>query len=174
MILLTGKQLVILQMRKIFFYIVLLSSITACNNEAGSEDAADTLTEEVILLPEEKLIWTTAYDSLSGNYLLKQQREADTDSLTAPELIAGINAVWENVQLEFIKISNDSIYTTIPNSEFLTQRMGSAGAAEYMAVSTYNLTELKNIRFVNYAFEEGDHAAPGTFSREDFRNFRQQ
>jgi len=162
-------------MRKIFVFLVLLCLMTACNNEAVREDTIDTLaTEEVILSPEERLIWNTVYDSLGGNYVLKQQRQVHTDSLTATELITDINAVWENVQLEFIKVSNDTIYTAIPNSEFLTQRMGSAGAAEYMATSTYNLTELKNIRFVNYSFKGGDHAAPGTFRREDFRNFQQQ
>ncbi len=147
----------------------------ACNNEAAPEDAVDTTGAlEIAVSPEEKLAWTTVYDSLSGNYLLKQQRQVNTDSLTAAELISAMNAAWENVQLELIKISNDTIYTAIPNSEFLTQRMGSSGAAEYMAVSTFNLTELKNIRFVNYSFEEGDHAAPGTFRREDFRNFQRQ
>lgn len=162
-------------MKKNILYLLLVSSLLACNNQADEdEQSTDTFIADETIAPEEKLIWTTAYDSLSGNYLLKQQRQADTNNLTAPELIAGINATWENVRLELIKISNDTIYTAIPNSEFLTQRMGSAGAAEYLATSTYNLTELKNIRFVNYVFEEGDHAAPGTFRREDFRNFQQQ
>ena len=29
---------------------------------------------------------------------------------------------------------------------------------------------LKNIKFVNYNFTEGDHLAPGTFKRADFKN----
>lgn len=162
-------------MKKITLSLLVITSLFACNNQAAEEkQETDTLSEDEITVAGDKLVWTTAYDSLSGNYLLKQQRQADADRLTAQELIAGINASRENVRMELIKISNDTIYVAIPNSEFLTQRMGSAGAAEYMAVSTYNLTELKNIHFVNYAFEEGDHAAPGTFSREDFGNFKPQ
>ena len=78
----------------------------------------------------------------------------------------------KNIKLVLIKTSNDTLYVSIPDSEFLGQRMGSAGAQAYMASTTYNLTELKNIKYVNFDMEAGDHASPGTYSRESFENYR--
>ena len=43
---------------------------------------------------------------------------------------------------------------------------GTTGADDYMSTTTFTLTELKNIKYVNYDFEEGDHAMPGTYSRQ--------
>jgi hypothetical protein len=54
------------------------------------------------------------------------------------------------------------------NDEYLTQRMGSTGADEFLAVATFTLTEYDHIKFVNFIFELGDHASPGLYSREYF------
>ena len=72
------------------------------------------------------------------------------------------------IHLDFVKISLDTIYVKINNSMFLTQQMGTTGADEYMSVTTFSLTELKGIKYVDYDFEEGDHANPGTYSRQDY------
>lgn len=148
--------------------------VTSCNNEASKEESAeDTLVvEETVLLPEEKLIWVTDFDTTKGEFFLRQQRKPDPATLNAQDLINDINAAWEDIQLQFIKISSDTIYVSIPNSEFLTQRMGSSGPASYLAATTFTLTELKGIKYVNYDFEEGEHLSPGTFSREDFKDFK--
>ncbi len=109
---------------------------------------------------------------MTGDFVLKHQRQLPAEEIGVQSLIDDINAAWENIRLEFRKLSGDTIYVAIPDSKYLTQQMGSAGAGGYIASVTFNLTELKNIRFVNYDFEEGDHLAPGTFSREDFKNYR--
>ncbi len=44
--------------------------------------------------------------------------------------------------------------------------MGTTGADDYMSTTTFTLTELRGIKYVNFAFEEGDHAVPGTYSRK--------
>jgi hypothetical protein len=41
-----------------------------------------------------------------------------------------------------------------------------------MASTTYNLTELKGIKYVNYNMQAGDHVSPGTYSRKSFENYR--
>lgn len=60
----------------------------------------------------------------------------------------------------------------IANSEYLTRRMGSAGARAYLAGATYTLTECPAIEAVNFLFPEGDHAAPGMFMRASFADYR--
>jgi len=123
-------------------------------------------------LPVDKLIWTTDYDSLNHRFFLKKQRTLDVDTLHVENLVNDINAAWDNIRLVFVKISNDTLYVTIPESNYLTQQMGTAGAQSYISATTYSLTELTGIKYVNYAFEEGDHLAPGVYSRGDFKEFR--
>jgi hypothetical protein len=45
---------------------------------------------------------------------------------------------------------------------------GTHGASAYLAEVIYNLTEITGVDFVNFRFNEGEHAAPGTYSRTDF------
>ena len=158
-------------MRFILFILIgLLFSCKGGGSKTGDMQN-DSLQAEEKISPESKLIWITDYDTLSGEFFLKQQRTINADSLTAERVIASINAAWEDIVIVFNKLSNDTLYVSIPESEFLTQRMGSAGAEGYLASTTYNLTEVKGIKFVNYNFEEGDHLSPGVYSREDFEKY---
>lgn len=146
----------------------------SCN---GSGPAPEDIPEETLLseedaFPGDKQIWISDYDTLKHQFFLKKQRTVNADTLTAENVISDINAGWENIKLVFNKVSHDTLYVTIPDSDFLTQQMGSAGAEAYMASTTYNLTELKGIKFINYDLEAGDHLSPGVFRREDFENFR--
>ena len=137
------------------------------------EPASDTiLNEEDIAMPRAPLPWVSDFDTVKNEFYLKQQRKVDSAAVSAESLIADLNAAWENVQLQFVKISNDTIYVAIPDSEVLGQQMGSAGAQAYMASTTYNLTELPGVTYVNYNMKAGDHASPGTFSRKSFENYQ--
>ena len=93
-------------------------------------------------------------------------KEVNADTLTPAKLIALINS--DNIHLDFVKISADTIFVQIKQSTHLTQQIGSTGAYVFMSTTVYTLTELKGIKYVNFNFEEGDHAQPGTYSRKDF------
>jgi len=160
-----------------FFGLLLLFS---CNNQGSENDnvANDTIffkPDSTYLSIEDpvqfkNLIWLPVFDSLKGDVVLKQQRQVNTDTLTAEKLIKEINASWDGIKLEFRKISHDTIYVAIPESAVLTQQMGSSGAFSYISSTTYILTELKSIKYVDFDFLEGDHLAPGTMKRSDFQN----
>lgn len=156
----------------LFLFGILL--IFSCNEgESGTEDnAGDTVLADEEIFPGDKQIWIADYDTLKHEFFLKKQRTVNADTLKPENVINDINEGWENVKLVFNKVSNDTLYVTIPDSDFLTEQMGSAGAQAYLAPTTYNLTEIKGIKFINYDFEAGDHLSPGVFSREDFENFR--
>ena len=64
------------------------------------------------------------------------------------------------------------MFISIPESEYLTQRIGSTGAENFMATTTFTLTEMRGIKYVSYDFTEGDHASPGVYSRKDFKNLQ--
>jgi len=71
-------------------------------------------------------------------------------------------------KLKFIGIQDQVVNVEVINATHLTQRMGTTGAEVFLAVATFTLTEHDNIKFVNLIFSEGDHAAPGLYSRGQF------
>jgi hypothetical protein len=166
---------------KIIKIVLIVLVVSSCRNNRSEEDlsaqdttvsTADTATAVAVeMSPFGKLIWAPVLDNFNGD-TLKQNRKVNADTLDPQKLIQEINASWEGVVLKLKKISHDTIYVDIPNSTYLTQSMGSTGAENYISSTTYNLTELKNIRFVNYNFEVGDHLSPGTWSRSDFKGPR--
>ncbi len=110
-------------------------------------------------------LWTYQFDSLKQNFKPTQLKTIQSDTLS-PQWIAKImNQNWEKVQIQFVRVSNDTVYIKIPDSQALTQQMGSAGAREFMVAATYSFTEIKKIRYVAYDFEVGDHMNPGVYSR---------
>jgi len=71
-------------------------------------------------------------------------------------------------KLKLIEVKGGVVVVEVINADYLTQRMGSAGAAAFLAEATFTLTEFDGIKYVHFDFPEGDHAAPGLYSREDF------
>jgi hypothetical protein len=71
-------------------------------------------------------------------------------------------------KLKLTGITGQVATIAVINDEHLTQRMGTTGAEVFLAVATFTLTEHEGISHVNFIFEEGDHAAPGLYSREHF------
>lgn len=96
----------------------------------------------------------------------RQNRPIKYLSVTPKEWINILNTQNENVFLEFSKHSGDTLYVKIKESTFLTQQMGSTGADSYLSVATFTLTEPENVNYVHFDFVEGDHAIPGTYSRQ--------
>lgn len=154
--------------------IILFSCNTNNADTVSSEDDTTFLPPEVIVGSTEipsgvnKMIWTSGYDSAQKRVVLKQLKQVSQDTLTADNIINDINSSWVDVKLDLVKTSHDTLYVAIPESTTLTQNMGTSGAYNYIAAATYSLTELKGIKYVNYAFTEGDHLAPGTMKRSDF------
>lgn len=119
--------------------------------------------------PETNKIWTIEFDIETSNFYMKETNSLKPQTLN--QVIDRLNEQNPNIQIELCKTSNDTAYVKIENSDFLTQQCGTAGADSYLASVVYNLTEFKNIECVNFDFELGDHAVPGTYSRKDFIKF---
>lgn len=135
----------------------------ACNNnkadQPGVED--DTTTS---------YSWQARLNDSSGRLEMIKTEPGVPDSLNPDAVVRYINTTNSNVQFELVKTSNDTVYVKIKDATFLTQQMGSTGTTMYLAQVIYNLTEIPGIRYATLDFVEGDHAAPGTYSRESFVN----
>lgn len=129
------------------------------------EDSART----IVNLPS---LWEIEFQEDGGKEKLKAPTDSVLTTLTADQLIQALNTNYPEVQLQFKAISQDTMYVSIPNSEYLANQMGSTGAYNYMATAVFNLTELKNIQYIRFDFKGGSHADPGVFSRGDFDRLR--
>jgi hypothetical protein len=113
-------------------------------------------------------IWKYGYNQQTEELEMTQLRPVDRDALTGDILEEIINKSWPKVQIKFTGTSNDTTFISIPDSEVLTQQMGSAGAVSFMISTTFSFTELKGINYVFFDFKEGDHAIPGVYNRNSW------
>lgn len=158
--------------------ILIMAFLSACNYQNGTK--SDSIQNEIItsdsLNDSEELlsnfdietknkhsIWD--YDCMKDTVM--QIRNVTSDTLTHEILMNFINTDYQDkIYLEYVKTKHDTLFVIINDSHYLTQQMGTAGADDYMISATFTLTELQEVGFVNFDFEEGDHAIPGTYSRK--------
>jgi hypothetical protein len=161
--------------------ILLFSFILAsCNNNAkqtGEDDStrlrempadsSDVSIEE--LSKEDFYVWKVDSDQKT----IQKNPRLTATSMGVDTLIIGLNEMYPNIQLDKIKLSNDTLYTEIKNSGYLTERMGSSGAELYIAQAIINLTSVPGINFVKIDFEMGSHATPDVWSKDDFKDYKE-
>ncbi|HCS19162.1 MAG TPA: hypothetical protein DIW47_01130 [Bacteroidetes bacterium] len=120
-------------------------------------------------VPQSEYASTDALWGFDSNaFNLIKLRPFRNDTLTVESVEKIINTTWPRVQIRVQKRANDTLFISIPNSEILTQQMGSTGAHIFMVTTTYSFTEIQGIKYVSYAFKVGDHANPGIYSRGSF------
>jgi hypothetical protein len=161
-------------MKKVSFIIISAIAIMSCNTKEKEDKVAVVDSMGVAQKPDSSnmikdshYFWTSELDQKEG-LVMKKLTPVSSDSLTVDNMISMINKEHPEIKLDFERVTHDSIFVRIKNSKYLTQQMGSTGADAYLAEVTYNLTELSNINFVYIGFKEGDHAAPGIYTRTDF------
>jgi len=131
--------------------------------------------------------WYVEYDTGTGKDLLVRGSKIKAVRGDINKMIIALNkttseaeasnAQKEGVPLEPPKMRLQGVvaegvaHVEIINAEYLTQRMGTSGAQNYLAAATYSLTEMPGVRRVDFIFPEGDHAAPGVYTRESFRDY---
>lgn len=153
--------------------LLLLLALSACKNHLTPNTHNQVDLEEPIVSPDEqiqnpmdKMIWRWEYNEAYQRTEAIQNFEIDPDTLTVEKIVSMANTAFPKVGVEYVSSGGDTLYMRIIHSDQLTQRMGTTGAQEYMVSLTFSLTELANVRYVNYDMEEGDHMGPGTYSRQ--------
>jgi hypothetical protein len=146
--------------------LVLLMLITACKCNNGKDRT--TGGDSVLVIPDALLV----YEVDAENKTLKKYTEVPDSAFTAVRVINGLNEVYPRVQIKLLRQSNDTLYISVPDDTRLAQKMGSAGSEAWFATTVLNLTAIKGISYVNIDLEEGDHASPGIFSREDYPGYK--
>ncbi|MEO6187630.1 MAG: hypothetical protein ABIO82_00385 [Ginsengibacter sp.] len=172
-------------MTKRLISILLLAVLLSCNSGSNEVKEEETVVEDTvyefpataggdsaIVIRNSPSLWRAEFEDSTNSYKIYKPSDNRLDTLTVQNLVSLINVDWDSIHLNFEKISHDTMYVAIPDSRYLTQNIGSTGAENYMAATTYSLTELKGVQFVNFRFREGDHASPGVYSRKSFTNYK--
>ena len=142
-----------------------IAFMMACNNKADNKEVE---TDTVQVLPASA--WVATLNDSTGKLEMVKSENSGPESLTDSAVVRYINTLNPSIKLVYSKTSGDTIFIKIPEATYLTQQMGSTGSIMFMSAAVYNLTEIPGIKLVNFDFEEGDHAAPGNYSRESFKN----
>lgn len=163
----------------LFFLILLACNTKKDNNEPvvitppelppqPYDSSAAAVAANNIIPIEKYFTWEVDYEAKTK----RRNPELTRDSLSADSIISWLNSTHPNVQLHKTGMKKDTIILEIPDSEYLTQRMGSTGPEEYRSKVVINLTSVPGINFVQLNFEEGDHASPGVWSRKEFSDIK--
>lgn len=152
----------------LFLSISVMLIFLSCNNSANEEIAE----EDTIEIAPEVYLWTA--EMTEGRLTMTKDRPAGLDSLAPGPIVEFLNQTNPNIKLEYVRTSGDTVFVKIPDATYLTQQMGSTGPTFYLAGVTYNLTEVPGMHYVYLDFEEGDHAGPGVWSRQDFERLRNE
>ena len=158
-------------MKLLISFLTITSILSSCGNNKTDQPGTDY---DTAMVAQSHYIWQSTLND-SGKLELLPLEQLSPDSLQPKDVISSINKNIETgfstkVILEFIKTSGDTVYIKIPDATYLTQQMGSTGPTLFFAGIVYTLTGLTGINYVNFDFEEGDHASPGTFNRESFKD----
>ena len=167
------------------FFIPIFFFFISCQNNSGKSDqsALDSGNQTVLT---DSLATDLEYDILNSSgvtptiWLVDIDKKTKTKNpnfqeeyLNIDTLINALNQKHPNIILEKIKISGDTLFTEIKDSEYLGERIGSYGASAYIADVVINLTSVKNINFIQIDMEYGSHISPETLSKKDYSNYKE-
>lgn len=156
--------------------IIMMATVFSCRNESQQRateeemqrDVAEEIAEDMeASLPA--LPYIAVFDEASEQLEAQKNPDFDRSLLSVDRLTQALITNYPEIDLQVNKVSNDTLYLRIIDAQYLTQQMGSSGAQMYLLEATYAYTELPDINSVNFGFEEGDHAIPGTYTRESFK-----
>jgi hypothetical protein len=153
-------------MRNLFYAAVILVLFGSCGSNSADKPTAEGDSADAA----PAVAWEAVINDSTQRLEMKRSANAGPDSLSVPAVISFLNKANPDIKLELVKSSNDTLFLKIADAEHLTQRMGSTGPTMYFAAAVYNLTEVPGVRYVNFDFPEGDHAEPGTFGRDNFKD----
>lgn len=162
--------------------LLLLTAACTSDNSQGQEAAdsaamadrqvvVDTAASAPAAPGVQPLPYIVQYDDNTGKFNIDKNPASESVAYTAEALANALNHKYAEIQLRVGDRRNDTLDLHIDSSFYLTQSIGSAGANNYLAETTYAFTTLDSVKVVNFNFEPGDHAMPGPYTRRFFDDF---
>lgn len=158
---------------KQLFLLFLIAGVFSCNNNQEDKkmqesESTNTNPDSTSAVSDAAYFWEAK--DINGKLEMQKIRKIPADSLNYNAVIGLVNSYYPDIKLVPAGLSNDTLAIKVENSDYLTNRMGSTGAETYIKELIYNLTELKDIHYIDLRFKRGNHADPGIYTRADFVN----
>ncbi len=163
-------------MKKELYVVLLITSfiIGSCSTDTTKDTEQNTSTTSAALEDLGKTLivpWNVELNDSTQLMEIKKNPEANMFNLEPVDMVDAINFKYPQIKLEWLKQEGKRAFVKIEDARYLTRESGTEGAMAYLAEVTFSFTEFKGIEEVDFAFQEGDHARPGLYTRENFKNF---
>ena len=132
--------------------------------------SSDDDMEDSIIYSDTVLVWDTNPDSMS----MTRYMMIPDSAITIPRVINGLNGKYPEVRLVLIRQSADTVYTLIPNAEYLGNQMGSAGASAWFSDAAINLTAVPGVNYVSFSLDTLSHAGSTIIGRDRFKDWKKR
>lgn len=161
-----------MHIKRLFYWIIAVAFFTSCQSEP-SKTGEETATTADTKAPAKKLVlpWNVVINDSTHLMEIRKDPAFDISNLGPKDVIEALNLKHPQIKLSWVQQKGTKAFIKITDASYLTQQSGTQGAQAYLAEVTYSLTELKGITAVDLSFDEGDHASPGTYTRDDFVDF---
>jgi hypothetical protein len=165
-------------MKSLLISLLAILLLASCQNERSPSQQSEPVDTEAESPPSvaesEKTLdvpWIAVFNDSTTLLEMKKNPAARPENLTGQDIIDALNLKYPQIRIDSFSVEGNKAIVSIQNSTYLTQEMGTAGARAYLAEATYSLTEIDDIKAVDFRFKAGDHAMPGILTRRSFENF---
>ncbi len=135
----------------------------------------DSLKDVCAKFHNERAVWNV-YSNKGKDVLVRGDSTDFLRNGNASDFVSKFNSFYAgyqySVKIQMDSINNKTIYISLINGEYFTQRIGTTGANWYTASLVFTFLEAKDIEKVHMNFQEGDAGGqPGFKDRDSIANF---
>ncbi len=161
-----------MHIKREFYWIMAVVFLISCQSEPSKTGEETTpVVDTKVLAKKLVLPWNVVINDSTHFMEIRKDPASDMTNLGPKDVIDALNLKHPQIKLAWVKQTGSKAFIKIIDASYLTQQSGTLGAQAYLAEVTYSLTELQGIAAVDFSFDEGDHAIPGTYTRDDFADF---
>jgi hypothetical protein len=137
---------------------------------AGCSDGEKKINEPEYIIGDSILAWEVNSDSM----IMTRDSTIPDSAITITRIINGLNQKYPEVRINFLKQNNDTVYTEVPDAEYLGEQMGSAGATNWFADAVVNLTSIAGINYVSFKMDTHSHASAAVIDRTKYSDWKKE
>lgn len=150
-------------MRFILILLLILTFIS-CGNDDKEINEAEYIVSDTVLA------WNINPDSM----VMKRDSTVPDSAISIKRIINGLNEKYPEVHIDFLKQSGDTVYTEVPDGEYLGNQMGSAGSSAWFDDAVINLTSVPGINYVSFKMDMYSHASGGVIGQEKYNGWKRE
>ena len=153
---------------KRFFYLVAIFCLLSCNNSSDQQaERQDTVQTSA---PDSLIVWNVDAEANT----MTRIAGLDTSDITVASVINGLNSKYPRVRIVFLSQGHDTVFTEVPDANYLGEQMGSAGSSAWYADAVINLTAVPGVNYVSFKMDPHSHAQSAIVGKNIYESWKKQ